>query len=236
VPRGCCGAHLAWQRPVPVDGVLFCRSFLDAVFFLLVKSAQHTRGAGAARTPPRSPLASAASRRSQPQPQLPPSNASASASARARAGAGAVVAEASAVAPTTSTPVVEAPHIGGQQQHASARERLAQYLESLRSRRDDEGQLLVSFPDSFDNVVGMMTRGDLRDAANKQEVPWAKYLIEKSIAEDGVGARPGSRQQPKDGGKEGEEEVSVFALVFLHPGAAQCSAVHTFPPSCFFPF
>ena len=47
------------------------------------------------------------------------------------------------------------------------------------------GNELVSFPQAFDSVVGMMTRDDLKTSvATGREVPWAKYLLGKEERDD----------------------------------------------------
>jgi hypothetical protein len=51
-------------------------------------------------------------------------------------------------------------------------------LENVLSRRDDEGNSLIEFPDNFDEVVDAMKHEDIAS-----DTPWYACLLEQAVAE-----------------------------------------------------
>lgn len=63
----------------------------------------------------------------------------------------------------------------------SIREELQQYVDSLPSKTDSEGNNLIHMPSNFDHITEAMTRADLTLESDHQ---WSKTLLEKQFNSD----------------------------------------------------
>jgi hypothetical protein len=83
----------------------------------------------------------------------------------------------------------------------SLRKELSNYLESLPTKIDSEGNTLVSVPSNFDAIADAMSREDL---VSNSEAPWSKYLLASKFEED-LDREYGGRYKNFDDKKEVED-------------------------------
>lgn len=72
--------------------------------------------------------------------------------------------------------------LAGDDDRDRLRGELEGYLASLQSRRDEDGEAVVSFPDNYDQVVDLMTEQDVRVEDEDEHQSWARVLLETGLA------------------------------------------------------